>query len=106
MIALHPKLVEHHKPSPPMVFNKSALFIGLPLSLSAITSVVAGLFFGMWESRRIGFGSVMGSRGKGYGVGKSKSQRLRKSRSEFYHSNTASALRKYTDDTNLELLEG
>ncbi|KAE8133368.1 hypothetical protein BDV38DRAFT_274334 [Aspergillus pseudotamarii] len=73
-----------YKPSPPMAFNKTALFTGLPLSLSAIIIVVAG---------------------KGYEVGKSKSQRLRKSRSEFYHPNAASALRKYTDDTDSGLLE-
>lgn len=104
-ITLHPKPVEHYKPSPPMTFNKRALFIGLPVSLSVIIVVVAGLFFGMRESRRIGLGSVMGSRGKGYGIGKSKSQRLRKSRSEFYHSNAASALKKYTDDTDSGLSE-
>ncbi|KAE8361910.1 hypothetical protein BDV27DRAFT_147446 [Aspergillus caelatus] len=92
LIELNPAL------PPPMAFNKTALFIGLPLSLSAIIIVVAGLFFGMRGNRRIGLGSVMGSRGKGYGFGKSKSQRLRNSRSEFYHSNAASALRKYTDD--------
>ncbi|OGM41121.1 hypothetical protein ABOM_010179 [Aspergillus bombycis] len=105
MITLHPKPVEHHKPSPPMTFNKTALFIGLPVSLSIIIIVVAGLFFGIRESRRIGLRSVMGPRGKGYEVGKSKSQRLRKSRSEFYRSTAASALEKYTDDTDSGLAE-
>ncbi|KAE8374778.1 hypothetical protein BDV26DRAFT_300040 [Aspergillus bertholletiae] len=105
MITLHPKPVEHYKPSPPMAFNKTALCIGLPVSLGIIIVVVADLFFGMWESRRIGLGNAMGSRGKGYEIGKSKSQRLRKSRSKFYHSNTVSASSKYMDDPDLGLSE-
>ncbi|KAL1969544.1 hypothetical protein VTN77DRAFT_8982 [Rasamsonia byssochlamydoides] len=75
-ITLLPKPVEHYKPPPPTSFNKLGLIVGLPVSLSVITLVVAGLFFGMRKSRQIGLGNVMGSRRKGYGVQQSKIQRL------------------------------
>ncbi|KAF7586920.1 hypothetical protein BBP40_008012 [Aspergillus hancockii] len=100
MITLHPKPTEHYKPSPPMAFNKAALYIGLPVSLGVVIIVVAGLFFGMRKSRRIGLGSVMGSRGKGYGVRKSKSQRLGRRNCEIYHPDAATALRKYADEVD------
>ncbi|KAF5858165.1 hypothetical protein ETB97_004718 [Aspergillus alliaceus] len=105
MITLHPRPAEHYRPSPPMAFNKMALFIGLPVSLGVVFIVVAGLFFGMRDSRRIGLESVTGSRGTGYGIGKSKNQRLRRNRSETYRSDAASALKKYTDDTDSGLSE-
>ncbi|KAE8352351.1 hypothetical protein BDV28DRAFT_135229 [Aspergillus coremiiformis] len=105
MITLHRRPVEHYKPSPPMAFNRMALFIGLPISLGVVIIVVAGLFFGMRDSRRIGLGSIMGSRDGGYGIGKSKDQRLRRGRGEVYRSDTASALKKYMDDADSSLSE-
>jgi hypothetical protein len=105
MITLHPRLIEHYEPSPPMAFNKAALYIGLPVSFGVVIMVVAGLFFGMRQSRRIGLGSVMGSRGEGYGVRKSKNQRLGRSNCEIYYPDAASALRKYTDGADSGLSE-
>ncbi|THC95612.1 hypothetical protein EYZ11_004927 [Aspergillus tanneri] len=81
-VTLRRKPVEHHKPSPQLPFNRLALYIGLPVSLAVVIAVVAGLFFGMQERRKIGLGNVMGSRGSGYGVGKSRDQRLRHNKKE------------------------
>ncbi|KAL1983427.1 hypothetical protein VTN96DRAFT_10333 [Rasamsonia emersonii] len=75
-ITLLPKPVEHYKPPPPTSFNKLGLVVGLPISLSVIILVVAGLFFGMRKSRQIGLGNVMGPRKNGYGIQQSKIQRL------------------------------
>lgn len=71
-ITLHPKVVEHYKPPPPMPINKTALYVGLPVSLVVVISVVAGLFFGMRERRRIGLGNIMGSCNDGCPVGKTE----------------------------------
>lgn len=99
-IILHPKPTQHYKPSPPLAFNKTALFIGLPASLAVAVGIVAGLYFGMRDRRKIGLGSVMGSRGKGYGTGKSKDERLnRVGETTFRDSDELSTLRKYSDDT-------
>lgn len=98
-INLHPKPPEHYKPSPPLAFNKLALFIGLPVSLSVVVVIVAGLFFGMRNSRKIGLGNIMGNRGKGYGVGESKDQRLNRDRQNtFRDSDELSTLRKFSDE--------
>ncbi|KAE8147432.1 hypothetical protein BDV25DRAFT_33575 [Aspergillus avenaceus] len=105
-ITLRPKPVEQHKPPPqPMAFNKVALLIGLPISLGIIIVVVAGLFFGMRKSSKIGLGSVMGSRGKGYGIGKSRDQRLERGRDEMVHSDAPFALNKYTDSAESGLID-
>ena len=67
----------HHYPPPPKnKLEKSGLYIGLPLGLAFVALVVVGLFVGMRKNRTIGIGNVMGRRGKGYGVGKSRRQRL------------------------------
>lgn len=89
---------EHYKPSPRLAFNKLALFIGLPVSLAIVVLIVAGLFFGMRDIRRIGVGNIMGSR-KGYGVGESKTQRLRGGRKAKFHGpDELSSLRRYSDE--------
>lgn len=75
-VTLLPKPVEHYKPSPPTSLNKLGLIVGLPVSLSVITLIIAGLFFGMRKSRQIGLGNVMGYRRKGYGIQQSKIERL------------------------------
>jgi hypothetical protein len=56
--------------------NKEGLIIGLPVGLGFVLLVVVGLFFGMRKQRQIGLGNIMGRRNRGYGVGKSKRQRL------------------------------
>ena len=56
--------------------NKEGLMIGLPVGLGFVLLVVVGLFFGMRKHRTIGLGNIMGRRNGGYGVGKSKRQRL------------------------------
>ncbi|KAF2470649.1 uncharacterized protein BDR25DRAFT_342938 [Lindgomyces ingoldianus] len=56
--------------------NKLGLMIGLPVSLGFVVVVVIGLFVGMRKHRTIGLGNIMGRRNKGYGVGKSRRQRM------------------------------
>ncbi|KAF2107297.1 hypothetical protein BDV96DRAFT_653888 [Lophiotrema nucula] len=56
--------------------NKEGLMIGLPVALGFVLLVVIGLWFGMRKHRTIGLGNIMGRRNKGYGVGKSRRQRL------------------------------
>jgi hypothetical protein len=76
-ISMVPKPAEHHPPPPPTpVPNKLGLMVGLPVSLGAIALIALGLCYGMRKNRRIGLGSIMGGRKKGYGVGKSRGQRL------------------------------
>ncbi|OJJ44062.1 hypothetical protein ASPZODRAFT_145186 [Penicilliopsis zonata CBS 506.65] len=75
-IRLHPKPVEHYRPSPPLPYNRLALFVGLPVSLGAIILVVGGLYFGMRDSRRIKVERLRIAREKAYGIGESKMERL------------------------------
>jgi hypothetical protein len=63
-----PKLTEGQK--------KEVLFIALPTTLGFCILIILGLYFWNRKERRIGLGNVMG-RKRGYGVGKSKRQRLR-----------------------------
>ncbi|PWY87251.1 hypothetical protein BO94DRAFT_72969 [Aspergillus sclerotioniger CBS 115572] len=95
-VFLHPKPVEHRIPPPRTPFNKLALYIGLPVSLSVVILVVAGLYFGMRESRRIDLGNIMGP---GYGIRKSKVQRLGRSRGEL----GGSSLERYSDDMDWDI---
>jgi hypothetical protein len=68
----------HYAPPPHTKLPSNlSLLIGLPLGLGALVFVSLGLFFGMRKHRHIGVGSVMGKRA-GYGVGKSRRQRLGK----------------------------
>ncbi|KAI9871018.1 MAG: hypothetical protein M1830_003526 [Pleopsidium flavum] len=77
-ISLINKPVTHYPPPPPTSMpNKLGLLVGLPISLGFVMFVLFGLFLGMRKHRKIGLGSVMGSR-KGYGVGKSRRQRVGK----------------------------
>ncbi|KAF2005177.1 hypothetical protein P154DRAFT_560106 [Amniculicola lignicola CBS 123094] len=68
----------NHYPAPPhnKLPNKEGLMIGLPVGLGFVVIVVIGLLVGMRKHRTIGLGNIMGRRNKGYGVGKSKRQRL------------------------------
>jgi hypothetical protein len=69
---------KHFSPPPHTKLPSNlSLLIGLPLGLGALIFVLLGLFFGMRKHRIINVGSVMGKR-KGYGVGKSRRERLGK----------------------------
>jgi hypothetical protein len=67
-----------HLPAPPPTPapDRHSLLIALPVSLGAVLLVVLGLFFGMRSHRRIALGSVMGRGRRGYGVGKSRRERM------------------------------
>jgi hypothetical protein len=70
--------VKHFSPPPHTKLPSNlSLLIGLPLGLGALVFVSLGLFFGMRKHRHINVGAVMGKRA-GYGVGKSRRQRLGK----------------------------
>jgi hypothetical protein len=70
--------VKHFTPPPHTKLPSNlSLLIGLPLGLGALVFVSLGLFFGMRKHRHINVGAVMGKRA-GYGVGKSRRQRLGK----------------------------
>ena len=62
---------------PPTSINTLGLAVGLPVSLAVMALVIAVLYFGMRKTRHIGLGSVMGRR-RGYGVHKSRTQRMGK----------------------------
>ncbi|ORY18836.1 hypothetical protein BCR34DRAFT_582762 [Clohesyomyces aquaticus] len=67
----------HYSPPPPTKApDRLGLMIGLPVSLGFVIVVVIGLWVGMRKHRTIGLGNIMGKRNKGYGVGKSRRQRL------------------------------
>ncbi|KLJ11007.1 hypothetical protein EMPG_13705 [Blastomyces silverae] len=77
LISLVNRPGKHYPPPPPTpVPDKAGLTIGLPVALGVFFLILLGLYFGMRKSRRIGLGSIMGSRGKGYGGGKSRIERL------------------------------
>ncbi|GIJ82007.1 hypothetical protein Asppvi_000510 [Aspergillus pseudoviridinutans] len=97
-VILHPKPIEHYKPSPQIPFNRTALYIGLPVSLGVVIAVVAGLAFGMRKSRRTGLRDVVSARGRGYGIGKSKNQRLGNKRG-INGPDSFAALNKYREDS-------
>jgi hypothetical protein len=105
MITLHPKPVEHYKPSPPPRFNKLALCVGLPVALVVVIIVVVTLVFSMRRSREA-ITSIWGSRRKGYGIGKSRSQRLRSDRNESNGSDGSTTSKHYPSDIETGLLEG
>ena len=99
-ITLHTKPMERYRHPPPLPFNKVALYIGLPVSLGVVITVVAGLFFGMRESRRIGIGNIMGSRGKGYGIRKSKFERLGQESNDHRPESFAILKKQYEDQVH------
>ncbi|KAL5343720.1 hypothetical protein BJX70DRAFT_120984 [Aspergillus crustosus] len=105
MITLHPKPVEHYKPSPPPRFNRLALCVGLPVALVVVVIVVVALVFSMKRSREA-ITSIWGSRRRGYGIGKSRSQRLRSDRNESNESDDSGASKQYSNDIETGLLEG
>lgn len=63
----------HAKPAP----SRVGLLVGLPVTLGVMALVLCGLFFGMRKKRRLGVGNVMGRR-RGYGVGQSRRQRMKR----------------------------
>jgi len=56
--------------------STESLLIALPVALGCCAIIMFGLCFGMRKQRKLGVGSVMGRRGKGYGERKSRRQRL------------------------------
>ena len=63
-------------PEPTKLPSTESLIIALPVALGCCAIIVFGLFFGMRKQRKLGVGSIMGRRGKGYGERKSRRQRL------------------------------
>ncbi|KAJ4297931.1 hypothetical protein N0V90_005830 [Kalmusia sp. IMI 367209] len=76
MFTLQNEPPRHLPPGSKNSINKEGLLIGLPVGLGFVLVVVIGLFIGMRKQRIIGVGNIMGRRKRGYGVGKSKRQRL------------------------------
>lgn len=102
-VVLLPRPAEHYKPPPSLPFNKLALMIGLPVSVGVVVLLVCAVSFGMWRSRKTGIKHIRASRNKGYGVGKSKNQRMEKS-SGFksadmidIEADALAAMKKYSD---------
>ena len=68
----------HLAPPPPTTINEQGLKIGLPVAAGVVLLVLAVVFFSTRHHRVIGLGNVMGRRHKGYGVRKSRRQRVGK----------------------------
>ncbi|KAI9892704.1 MAG: hypothetical protein M1814_001124 [Vezdaea aestivalis] len=77
-VRLIQKPAKHYAPSPetPKPDRKS-LAIGLPVALGGALFIVLGVCFWNRKHRQIGIGNIMGRRA-GYGVGKSRRQRIGK----------------------------
>lgn len=95
--------------SPHSTINTLGLAVGLPIGVAVAGFILAVLYFGMRKTRNIGIGNVMGRR-KGYGVGKSRTQRMGKrgavglSEQEIYPSESVYRDEPITD--NVELGQG
>lgn len=72
LVTEHPT---YHKP-PPEPPSKAALYIGLPTILGFVALLLIGTCLWNRHSRRIGVGNIMGRGRGGYGVGKSRRQRV------------------------------
>ncbi|KAL4932712.1 DUF4448 domain-containing protein [Aspergillus undulatus] len=104
-ITLRPRPVEHYKPSPPPRFNKLALCIGLPVTLVVVIIVVVTLVFSMRKSRdSIVSSAFWSSRRRGYGLGKSRPQRLKSDSKE--SSEPSDSAKKLPSEVETGLLEG
>lgn len=80
-IQLKPKPTHGQIPASAKESEKSGLKIGVPVCLGALAVVAVGLFYAMRKQRRISFGSNLG-RNRGYGIRKSRRQRLGQGRSK------------------------
>ncbi|KAL4780746.1 hypothetical protein BJX76DRAFT_37052 [Aspergillus varians] len=106
-ITLRPRPVEHYKPSPPLRFNKLALCIGLPVSFVVVIIVVVTLVYSMRKSRDTIISSAFwGSRKRGYGIGKSRPQRLGSDMKGSSDTDSSAASKMYPNDVETGLLEG
>lgn len=106
-IKLRPRPVEHYKPSPPPSFNRLALCIGLPVTLIVVLIVVLYLVYSMRRSREtIGTSAFWNSRKRGYGIGKSRAQRVKSDMKESSDSAETASSRRYPNDIETGLLEG
>lgn len=96
-VMLLPKPVEHYKPPPPLPFNKLALIIGLPVSVGVVILIVCALSIGMWRSRKNGIEHIRAPRNKGYGIGKSKNQRMGGKNAMDEEADALATMKKYSD---------
>ncbi|KAI9868182.1 MAG: hypothetical protein M1813_006927 [Trichoglossum hirsutum] len=79
-VSLVNKPAQHYPPPPRIKPNKLGITVGLPIGLGFVLLVVCGLWAGMRKHRRIGLGNINIGRNKGYGIGKSKRQRMKRSK--------------------------
>ncbi|KAH0548196.1 hypothetical protein GP486_008088 [Trichoglossum hirsutum] len=79
-VSLINKPAQHYPPPPRIKPDKLGLAVGLPVSLGFVFLVLCGLCIGMRKRRKIGLGNINIGRNKGYGVGKSRRQRMKRSR--------------------------
>ena len=79
IISIINKPPTHYAPPPNTLINKLGLEVGIPVGLGAMVFIICALWWGMRKTR-IQLGSVMSYK-KGYGIGKSRRQRLGKNRS-------------------------
>jgi hypothetical protein len=68
----------HYPPPPTTTINPLGLQIGIPLGVAAFILILFGLFFGMRRQRQVDVGAIKSllNRKKGYGVRKSRAQRM------------------------------
>jgi hypothetical protein len=97
IIMLTNQPAQHYPPPPHTTINKLGLEVGIPVGLAAFFFILCGLWFGMRKTRRIELGNVMGRR-KGYGVGKSRRQRVGKRGIQLQETELRSGSPDFRDD--------
>ncbi|KAL2862892.1 DUF4448 domain-containing protein [Aspergillus lucknowensis] len=105
-ITLRRRPVEHYKPPPPAQFNKRALYIGLPVSVVVVGIVVITLVCSMRRTRDAIANVFPKSRRRGYGIARSRPQRLLCEGKESSGSDDSAILKRYPSDIETGLLEG
>ncbi|KAL2832794.1 hypothetical protein BJY01DRAFT_225632 [Aspergillus pseudoustus] len=104
-ITLRPRPVEHYKPSPPARFNSLALCIGLPVSFAVVSIVVITLVCSMRRTRDAMANIFSNSRRRGYGIARSRAQRLKGNGRESSDSGESASSKRYPTDIEAGLLE-
>ncbi|KAL3464119.1 hypothetical protein BJX64DRAFT_255643 [Aspergillus heterothallicus] len=104
-ITLRPRPVEHYKPSPPARFNSLALCIGLPVSFVVVSIVVITLVCSMRKTRDAVANIFSNSGRRGYGIARSRTQRLRGNGRESIESGGSASSKRYPTDLETGLLE-
>ncbi|KAJ0426437.1 hypothetical protein BJY00DRAFT_272157 [Aspergillus carlsbadensis] len=105
-ITLRPKPVKHYKPSPPARFNKQAVYIGVPVSIAVVSIVVIALVCSMRRTREAIANIFPNPRRRGYGIGRSRTQRLRGDGRESSDFNESVSSKRYPTDLETGLLDG